>query len=36
MVDKLIEIRRWYEMEINVEKNKINENFKTTISRKNL
>jgi hypothetical protein len=35
MIDKLIEIGRCYEMEINVEKNKSNENFKTTITSKN-
>jgi hypothetical protein len=31
MIDKLIEIGRRYGMEMNVEKNKINGNFKTTI-----
>jgi hypothetical protein len=30
MIDKLIEIGRCYGMEMNVEKNKSNENFKTT------
>jgi hypothetical protein len=35
MIDKIIEIGRWYGMEINVEKNKSNENFKTTITSKN-
>ena len=35
MIDKLIEIGRRYGMEINVEKNKSNENFKTTIPSKN-
>ena len=35
MIDKLIEIVRGYRMEMNVEKNKINENFKTTIPSKN-
>jgi len=35
MIDKLIEIGRCYGMEINVEKNKSNENFKTTIPSKN-
>jgi hypothetical protein len=35
MIDKLIEIGRCYGMEMNVEKNKINENFKTTIVSKN-
>ena len=35
MIDKLIEIGRFYGMEINVEKNKSNENFKTTIASKN-
>ena len=34
MVDKLIKIGRCYGMEINVEKNKSNENFKTTIPSK--
>jgi hypothetical protein len=34
MIDKLIEIGRCYGMEMNVEKNKIKENFKTTIHRK--
>jgi hypothetical protein len=32
MIDKLIEIGRCYGMEMSVEKNKSNENFKTTIS----
>ena len=35
MIDKLTEIGRRYGMEINVEKNKSNENFKTTIPSKN-
>ena len=35
MIDKLIEIGRCYGMEINVEKNKSNENFKTTIPSNN-
>ena len=35
MIDKLIEIGICYGMELNVEKNKINENFKTTIASKN-
>jgi len=35
VIDKLIEIGRCYEMEINVERNKSNENFKTTIPSKN-
>ena len=35
MNDKLIEIGRFYGMEMNVEKNKINENFKTTNPSKN-
>jgi hypothetical protein len=35
MIDKLIEIGRCYGMEMNVEENKINENFKTTIPSKN-
>ena len=35
MFDKLIEIGGCYGMEMNVEKNKSNENFKTTISSKN-
>ena len=35
MIDKLIEIGRCYGMEMNVEKNKSNENFKTTIPSKN-
>ena len=34
MIDKLIEIRGCYGMELNVEKNKSNENFKTTIPSK--
>jgi hypothetical protein len=34
MIDKLIEIGRSYEMEMNVEKKKSDENFKTTISSK--
>src|SRR5215471_8261451 len=34
MIEKLIEIGRCYGMELNVEKNKSNENFKTTISSK--
>jgi len=35
MIDKLIEIGRCYGMEMNVKKNKSNENFKTTIPSKN-
>ena len=35
MTDKLIEIGSCYGMEMNVEKNKSNENFKTTIPNKN-
>jgi hypothetical protein len=35
MIDKLIEIGRCYGMEMNVENNKINENFRTTILNKN-
>jgi hypothetical protein len=35
MIDKLIEIGRCYEMEMNVKKNKNNDNFKTTIASKN-
>ena len=35
MVDKLIETGRYYGMEMNVEKNKSNENFKTTIPSNN-
>ena len=35
MTDKLIEIGRSYGMEINVGKNKSNENFMTTIPSKN-
>jgi len=35
MVDKLIEIGRCCGMEMNVEKNKSNENFKTTVPSKN-
>ena len=35
MIDKLIEIGRCYGMEMNVEKNKSNDNFKTTIPSKN-
>jgi hypothetical protein len=35
MIDELIEIGRFYGMEMNVEKNKSNENFKTTIPSKN-
>ena len=35
IIDKLIEIGRCYGMEINVEKNKSNENFKTSIPSKN-
>jgi hypothetical protein len=34
MIDKLTEIGRCYGMEMNVGKNKIKENFKTTIPRK--
>ena len=35
MTDKLIKIGRCYGMEMNVEKNKSNENFQTTIASKN-
>jgi hypothetical protein len=35
MIDKVIEIGRCYGMEMNVKKNKSNENFKTTITSKN-
>jgi hypothetical protein len=35
MIDKLIKIVRCYGIEMNVEKNKSNENFKITISSKN-
>ena len=35
MIDKLIETSRHYGMEINVEKNKSNENFKTSIPSNN-
>ena len=35
MIDKLNEIGRCHGMEMNVEKNKSNENFKTTIASKN-
>ena len=35
MMDKLIEIGRCYGMERNVEKNKSNDNFKTTIPSNN-
>ena len=35
MIDKLIEIGGCYGIEMNVEKNKCNENFKTTIPSKN-
>jgi hypothetical protein len=35
MIDKLIKIGRCYGMEMNVEKNKNNENFKATITSKN-
>ena len=35
MIDKLIETGRCYGMEMNVEKNRSNENFKTTIPSKN-
>jgi len=35
MIDKLIETGRCYRMKMNVEKNKSNENFKTTIPGKN-
>ena len=35
MIDKLIETGRHYGTEINVEKNKINENFKITIPNNN-
>ena len=35
MIDKVTEIGRIYGMELNVEKNKSNENFKTIIASKN-
>ena len=35
MIDKIIEIGRKYGIEMNVEKNESNENFKTTIPSKN-
>ena len=35
MIDKLFEIGGCYRKEMDVEKNKINENFKTTIPSKN-
>ena len=35
MIDKLIEIGRCYVMDMNVEKNKSNEKFKTTIPSNN-
>jgi len=35
MIDKLTEIGRCYGKEMNLEKNKSNENFKTTIPSKN-
>ena len=35
MIDKLIETGRHYAMEMNAEKNKSNENFKTTIPSNN-
>ena len=35
MIDKLIKTGRYYGMEMNVEKNKSNENFKTTIPSDN-
>ena len=35
VIDKLIEIGRYYGMEMNVEKNKSNQNFKTNIPSKN-
>ena len=35
MIDKVIETGRNYGMEIDVEKNKINENFQTTIPNNN-
>ena len=35
MIDKLIETGRYYGMEMNVEKNKRNENFKTTFHSNN-
>ena len=35
MIDKLIETGRYYGMEMNVEKNESNENFKTTIPSNN-
>ena len=35
MIDKLMETGRYYGMEMNVEKNKSNENFKTTVPSNN-
>ena len=35
MIDKLVETGRYYGMEINVEKDRSNENFKTTIPSNN-
>ena len=35
MIDKLIETGRYYGVEMNVEKKKSNENFKTTIPSNN-
>ena len=35
MIDKLIETGRYYDMEMNVTKDKSNENFKTTIRSNN-
>ena len=35
MIDKLIETGRYYGMEMNVEKNENNENFKTTVPNNN-
>ena len=35
MIDKLIEIGGCYGMEMNLEKNQINDNYKTTIPSKN-
>jgi hypothetical protein len=35
MIDELTEIEGWYGMEMNVEKNEMNENLRTTIPNKN-
>jgi hypothetical protein len=36
IIDRLIEIARWYRMEVNVQKNQGNENLKRTIPATNL